>query len=253
MTIDWWTLALQAINFLALVWLLRRFLFEPVLGVIERRREESLRAHDEAAAAHREAKAEAAAYREKLAAIDTEREAMRRSAFAEIEAERARRLQQAEAEAGERLAHGRRLLAEERTAALTELRTRAADLATALAERLLREVAAVPFGQVFLERVEERIAGLPEAERRRLVARDGRGQPVAVRVAIWPALDAAAEGRWRARLQTHLGGNCAIQFEPNPVLIAGARIDLASTTLEASWRDALARAQAAVLADAPAR
>ena len=30
MNFSWWTFALQAVNFLILVWLLRRFLFKPV-------------------------------------------------------------------------------------------------------------------------------------------------------------------------------------------------------------------------------
>ncbi|AOH87284.1 hypothetical protein AWL63_24355 (plasmid) [Sphingomonas panacis] len=34
MHIDWWTLALQAINVLILVWLLARFLYRPVMKVI---------------------------------------------------------------------------------------------------------------------------------------------------------------------------------------------------------------------------
>ena len=37
MRIDWWTLALQAINVVILVWLLARFLFRPVMGAITAR------------------------------------------------------------------------------------------------------------------------------------------------------------------------------------------------------------------------
>ena len=37
MTIDWFTVAAQALNFLILVWLLKRFLYEPVLNAIDLR------------------------------------------------------------------------------------------------------------------------------------------------------------------------------------------------------------------------
>ena len=37
MRIDWWTLALQAVNVLILVWLLGRFLFRPVMDAIAAR------------------------------------------------------------------------------------------------------------------------------------------------------------------------------------------------------------------------
>ena len=38
MQIDWWTFALQTINFVVLVWLLWRVLYKPVREVIEKRK-----------------------------------------------------------------------------------------------------------------------------------------------------------------------------------------------------------------------
>lgn len=38
MQIDWTTFVLEIVNFLALVWLLKRFLYTPVLDVLARRR-----------------------------------------------------------------------------------------------------------------------------------------------------------------------------------------------------------------------
>ena len=40
MHFDWWTLALQTINFAILAWLLHRFLYKRVLRVIDARRAE---------------------------------------------------------------------------------------------------------------------------------------------------------------------------------------------------------------------
>ena len=37
MLIDWFTVAAQAVNFLVLVWLLKRFLYKPVLAAIDER------------------------------------------------------------------------------------------------------------------------------------------------------------------------------------------------------------------------
>jgi len=50
MNFSWWTFALQAANFLILVWLLRRFLFKPVGAIVARRKEEIARAMAEASA-----------------------------------------------------------------------------------------------------------------------------------------------------------------------------------------------------------
>ena len=38
MRIDWWTLALQTVNVLILIWILSRFLFRPIMAIIEERR-----------------------------------------------------------------------------------------------------------------------------------------------------------------------------------------------------------------------
>ncbi len=38
MRIDWWTLALQTVNVLILIWILSRFLFHPVVAIIDERR-----------------------------------------------------------------------------------------------------------------------------------------------------------------------------------------------------------------------
>ena len=38
MTIDWWTLGIQAVNVVILIWLLGRFFWRPVAAMIEQRR-----------------------------------------------------------------------------------------------------------------------------------------------------------------------------------------------------------------------
>jgi F-type H+-transporting ATPase subunit b len=44
MLIDWFTVGAQAVNFLILVWLLKRFLYRPVLAAVDAREEEDRRA-----------------------------------------------------------------------------------------------------------------------------------------------------------------------------------------------------------------
>jgi F-type H+-transporting ATPase subunit b len=56
MQIDWWTLVLQVINFLVLVWLSWRFLYQPVKEVIQKRKQ--LAEHAFAEAEKRRAEAE---------------------------------------------------------------------------------------------------------------------------------------------------------------------------------------------------
>ena len=49
MELSWSTFVLEIINFLVLVWILKRFLYKPVMDVIARRREEIEKTRAEAA------------------------------------------------------------------------------------------------------------------------------------------------------------------------------------------------------------
>jgi F-type H+-transporting ATPase subunit b len=55
MRIDWWTLALQTVNVLILIWILGRFFFRPVADIVARRQEEANRLLSDADAARRAA------------------------------------------------------------------------------------------------------------------------------------------------------------------------------------------------------
>ena len=55
MHIDWWTLALQTVNVLVLIWLLARFFFRPVVDIVAKRQEEANKLLADAAAARQEA------------------------------------------------------------------------------------------------------------------------------------------------------------------------------------------------------
>ncbi len=61
MHFDWSTFALQTVNFAILVWLLHRFLYRPVLRLVDARRAEIEKQYAEARAVEAEAKAKAAA------------------------------------------------------------------------------------------------------------------------------------------------------------------------------------------------
>ncbi|WOJ91330.1 hypothetical protein RZS28_08775 [Methylocapsa polymorpha] len=90
MRFDWWTFGLQTINFAVLVWLLHRFLYKPVLRIIDARRAEVEGQFAEASAAEAKAKNELAAIEAERAGIAGEHEAALKTAAAQAE-EAARR------------------------------------------------------------------------------------------------------------------------------------------------------------------
>lgn len=236
MTIDWWTLGLQAVNFLVLVWLLQRFLYRPVLAAIDRRRAQTLAAKDKALAAERRAEA---AEREALAhseALQAEAAQLRRQAL-DDGAKRADELvAAARGDAQHLLDEARRALAEERRQATEDLENRAADVAATLAGRLLAEAAPGVGAGPFLAALADRLSRMNAEERAAFT-----GGALTVETA--PPLAAAEQDEWRRRLLAALGAEAPLAFAEAPELIAGARLVAASATLSVSWADALAAAK----------
>ena len=99
MHLDWWTIALQTINFAVLVWLLRRFLYKPVLRLIDARKAEVQHQYDDAKAIEDKAKAHLAAIEAERAGMRVERETVLRSAAAAAEEAAEARRSRAEREA----------------------------------------------------------------------------------------------------------------------------------------------------------
>lgn len=221
-----WTLALQAGNFLVLVWLLRRFLFRPVLAAIDRRQAETDRILADAEAARTQARAEADSLRTAREGLAVERDTMLGAARAEAERARADLLDAARREAAAVRAKAEADLAAERVAVLGELKDKAAALAVEAAAAILRSAAIQPVAEAYLND---------------LVTRLGGNGPATVVTA--PALDDAARDKWRTRLRAVLGPDADIRFATDPGLVAGAEIHLPDRVLSLHWRAALARAR----------
>src|SRR5271163_2056642 len=101
MPINWFTVAAQAINFLILVWLLRRFLYKPILQAIDERAKWIATQLAEAEAKKAEAQKERDDFQHKNEAFDQERAALLKKATDEAKAERQRMLDEARKEADE--------------------------------------------------------------------------------------------------------------------------------------------------------
>ena len=95
MHFDWSTLALQTVNFTILVWLLHRFLYQPVLHLVDARRTELEEQYAKARSVEARAKDQLAAVEAREAGIIAERATALREAAAEAEqAATARRARQ---------------------------------------------------------------------------------------------------------------------------------------------------------------
>ena len=73
MLIDWFTVAAQVVNFLILVWLLKRFLYKPILRALDAREQQIALTLADADAKKAEAQQERDEFRKKNEAFDQQR------------------------------------------------------------------------------------------------------------------------------------------------------------------------------------
>ena len=236
MHVDGWTLLLQAINFLILVWLLRHFLYRPVLAVIAERQAATERVRTQADAVRQEADGMRRGVEDARAGLAAERDRLLAAARSQAEAERAALLDHARAEADRLLADARTRLEEERRQALAGLRRQAAALGAEVAGRLLRSAGGNGLDHRLLDAACRSVEELPEAQRRALA---GDEAPVPVRLVTAAPLDPAP---WRERLGEALGRPVALEVAEDPGLIAGVELHFPHTVLRHSWKQALAEA-----------
>jgi F-type H+-transporting ATPase subunit b len=244
MRFDWWTLALQTVNFAVLVWLLRRFLYRPVLRMVDARRAEIDRQDADVHAMEAKAKEQLAAIEAERAGIAAERETALKAAATEADESAKARRAQVEREAEALLDGARKTLATERDQALAEARRAALELGAEFARRLLAEVPTQLRAEAWLQRMEQHLAALAAAERSALVAQcvDGAGLTV-VTAAPLPSM---AEETWRSRLGRPLGAEIAMKFVVDPALVSGTELHFPNSILRFSWQSALATLRAEV-------
>jgi F-type H+-transporting ATPase subunit b len=229
MRIDWTTLALQLINFAILVWLLQRFLYRPVLKVIDARRQAGDARYAEAQRMAETAKRQLADVAAQRVGVAADRAAALTDAREQARQLVASRRAEAERDAKVLLDETRQTLARERESLLAEARHTALDLAADMARRVLAEIPEPLRIETWLERIDQRLRALAASERAELVGELAGGEALRV-VSAWP-ISSAVQERWHARLQETLGQNVAMTFETSAGLIAGAELCFPHSTL----------------------
>jgi F-type H+-transporting ATPase subunit b len=245
-----WTLTFQVINFLVLAALLRRFLFKPVMAMIEKRQEDLARAAAESERVRREAGDLQAQAERALAEMDATRAHSRAETAAIIERDRQAANAEARGEADAIREAARRELEIERGRAAEAMANAAVELGSAIARRLLEQVATPSIVEAFLARLFEQVEAL-SPERRRELVKDLGGTELLLATA--PPLPAADGERWLARINARFGGDVRARLVGDASLVAGAELRFPHTTLSYCWRDGVDAARKELVSDAGAR
>lgn len=238
MHLDATTFALEVLNFLVLVWLLKRFLYKPVLDVIERRRVEDMRSATQARALHDEALALKATYEHQLAGAAEDRRLAQEKLEGEVAAERARRMAAVEAEVRADLERRHALAARDAERQAAEQERLALEMATLFASRMLGRLAGPALEDGLVDLVLADLPALPTDQRETLRSAMDAGDALVQVASAYPLPSARREAVQRV-LEALAGRPLAPAFVEDPSLKAGLRVAVGDWVLMANLRDEL--------------
>jgi F-type H+-transporting ATPase subunit b len=237
--LNWSTFVLEIINFLILVWILKRFFYQPVLDVIARRRAGIEKTQADARRLHDEAQDLRGQYENRLADWDRERRAAREQLAKEIEAERTQRLQTLLSDLTQE--RERSAIVEQRRVdnLRRQLEQTALTQGAQFAARLLSLAAGPQLQEKLLELLLQQLAEL-SAVRLEALRSGADTQPDKILVTSGFPLDTATRERLEQALGAGLGVKMPLQYQEDPELLAGVRITVGAWVLQANVQDELA-------------
>ena len=211
MLIDWYTVGAQAVNFLILVWLLKRFLYKPVLSAIDAREKKIAAELQLAATARRQAQKERDDLRQQNESLQGQREELVQRATVDAGAQRQHLLDAARQESQELRSKLMGAVRDERAELNLEVVTRTRQEVFAIARKTLADLAGTTLEDRMLEVFIRRMQQMTDVQKSEVAP------PVQ---ALSAATTCAAEGLAPAMLRS--------AFELSPA----QRIDIAAALKE---------------------
>ena len=232
MLIDWFTVAAQVVNFLILVWLMKRFLYKPILHAIDEREKRIATELANADKKKAEAQKENDDFKHKNEEFDKQRAALLSKATDEAKAERQRLLDQARKDAAALSSKLQEALRDQEHTLHQAISRRTQQEVFAIARKALTDLATVS--------LEERLGEVFTRRLREMDAQAKAGLAQALRTASDPALVRSAfdlPAQQRAAIQNALNetfsADIHVRFETAPDLISG--IELSTNGQKVAW------------------
>lgn len=233
MLIDWFTVSAQVVNFLILVWLMKRFLYQPVLRAIDAREQRIAAELADADAKRTEASRERDTYRDKLAEFEQQRVTLLREATDEAKRERQRLMDEARQSSDALRAKQREALLGDAKNLNQALSRRAQQEVFAIARQTLTDLAATSLEErvvaVFIRRLQA--LADPEKSALRAALKPGGSDPAMIRSAF--ELPAAQRAAIQQAVNATFSADVVLAFETAPDLIGG--LELAANGQKIAW------------------
>jgi F-type H+-transporting ATPase subunit b len=232
MLIDWFTVGAQVLNFIILVWLMKRFLYKPILDAIDAREKRIAAALADADAKETEAHRERDEFQRKNDDFDRQRAALLGQAAKDAESERERLLGEARQAAQELSARRQEALRSDAQRLNQAIVRRTQQEVFAIARKALADLASASLEEqaaaVFARRVRE--LGGPDKEKVAHALATATA-PAIVRSAF--ELPAEQRATIQAAVNEAFSTDIALAFETAPDLVGG--VELSANGQKVAW------------------
>lgn len=232
MSIDWFTITAQILNFLILVWLLKRFLYRPILLAIEEREKQIAADLADAEKIRTEAKKERDEFEKKNRDFEEQQKILMKKATDEIKIERQRLLAEAE-KAATSLREKRALALSNEINGLTqEIRRRTQSEVFAISRMVLHDLASASLEERICDVFILCLEGMDKQKKELLGAAIKSSQHPAI---ICSSLELELTQRTAIRnvLDKIFAAEIDIEFQTAPDLVSG--IELTVNGQKISW------------------
>ena len=232
MLIDWFTVGAQALNFLILVWLMKRFLYQPILHAIDAREKKIAAKLADAAAKKSEAQKERDDFQHKNEEFDQQRAALLTKTTEEAKTERQRLLDEARKAADALSAKRQETLVSDARNLSRALRRQTQDEVFAIARKTLTDLADARLEAHIADVFIDRIQAMPdEAKAAFAKALKTTSDPALLRSAF--DLSAAQHKTIQKAVNDTFSVDIKVSFETAPDLISG--IELSANGQKVAW------------------
>ena len=234
MLIDWFTVGAQLLNFIILVWLMKRFLYQPVLDAIAAREKKIATELADAATTQTKAQQQQDEFQQKNQVFDEQRADLLQQARDAAKAERERLQIEAREAADAASTQRAKALLIDAQQLHADIARHAQQQVFGIARRALDDLAGVDLEQrmceVFIERLRA-VEGAALATLRTAIQAVSPAEPALLRSAF--ELPAPQKEAIQAALNDGFGHPVALKFEVGPELVGG--IELRAKGQKLAW------------------
>lgn len=232
MQINWFTVIAQILNFLVLVWLLKRFLYKPILKAIDEREGKIAAQINDAEAKDKLAKKEQAEFSKKNETFDKEKKELMDKAVTETNEEREKLLEAARNDAAELYSKLEKALSEMQENQNRDLAQKTQNEVFEIARKTLADLASVSLEEqsanIFIKRINE----LEKEEKKQFIdAFKSGSNSVLVQSAF--DLPEKQQSKITSAVSEIIGAETHFQFKTTPKIISG--IELSSNGYKLAW------------------